>query len=80
MTDHTLNKLSKLHSREIEAQKAQVELENAVLGWRRNHVDLTMAELISILTHVFSSHLGSIAKYAIRHERHGDADKPGGLE
>jgi hypothetical protein len=50
-----------------------------LLDWRRDH-DLTTAELFSILGGTLGDQIAGIAKYLIREERHGDQDKPGGLE
>lgn len=41
---------------------------------------LTEAETIQVVTQVMSRVLLSVAKYAIRKERHGNTDKPGGIE
>ena len=43
--------------------------------------DLTEGERLRVVAKVFGGYVGSVAKYAIREERHpGQPDKPGGLE
>ena len=69
----------RLHPREMPVQRASADLRQAVCDWRDRH-DLTEAETLAVLTEVLGGSIGSIAKYAIREERHGDPDKPGGLE
>lgn len=58
-------------------REAEVQLRTAVLKILEG---LTEAEGLRVVNAVLSSHVGSVAKYAIREERHGDLDKPGGLE
>lgn len=70
----------RLHPREQIVGHARADLADAVFGWRRNHTDLTQAETISMLADVLGTSITGITKYAIREERHGDPDKPGGLE
>lgn len=41
---------------------------------------LTNAEYMRVVVSVLGDSLSRLARYAIRHERHGDLDKPGGLE
>lgn len=61
----------KIHSRERVIDEAGREL----YEWERKH-NLTWGEILQI----FTSRMATIAKYRIRYERHGDGDKPGGLE
>ena len=66
----------KLHRRELIVQDAESEFSGFYIDWLKKH-ELTYAEILSI----FSSRLASMAKYAIRSERHpDDPDRPGGLE
>lgn len=69
----------RLHPREAIVGQARTDLGEAVLDWRKTHA-LTTAETVAVLTEVFGDHLGGIAKYAIREERHGNQDKPGDVE
>lgn len=69
----------RLHPREAIVNRADSELRRIVADWQDGH-DLTEAEELSVLTSVFSRSIGSIAKYAIREERHGNPGEPGGLE
>lgn len=69
----------RLHPREEIVTRARVDLMEKLLDWRRDH-DLTTAELFSILGGILGDQIAGIAKYLIREERHGDQDKPGGLE
>lgn len=69
----------RLHPREEVVSRARVDLMEKLLDWRRGH-DLTTAELFSILGGTLGGEITGIAKYLIREERHGDQDRPGGLE
>lgn len=71
--------LPRIHPREEIVTKAEMDLHGAVLDVLKRY-DLTTAESIRVLTEAFSAQLHSIAKFCIRQERHGDADKPGGFE
>ena len=68
-----------IHPREMLVTQARMQLTDALIAWRKRNAELTVAELVSVITGEMSSMLLGIAKFAIRHERHGDADKPGGL-
>lgn len=68
----------KIHPREKKCTAAESELRGVILGLDQKH-KLTQAELIQVLTHVFSDEILSMMKYAIRQERHGNTDTPGGL-
>lgn len=71
--------MSTLHPREENVRRAEIAIDKAVseiIGREK----LTTAETIRVLVHTLGDRLASIAKFAIRLERHGDADKPGGVE
>ena len=72
--------LPKIHRREETVRKAQRALEKAILDWDEEHKDLTTAEHISVVQSAFYSHMSHLMRHLIRIERHGDPDKPGGLE
>jgi hypothetical protein len=78
---HDLGPLPRIHPRETKCHEAEIELSEAISTWRKKWGDeLTATESASILYHELSSRMRSMFKYAIRRERHGDTDKPGGLE
>jgi hypothetical protein len=68
----------KLHPREQLVMKERHKLERALLDFMES--DVTDAEYISVLSDVFGTAIATRAKYMIRRERHGNTDKPGGLE
>lgn len=70
--------LPQIHPREEKVRIAEIEIKKAIFEAFERH-DLTSAEQLRILSLVLSSEIGGIAKYAIRIERHGDADKAGGF-
>jgi hypothetical protein len=72
--------MPRLHARERVVTDARLELTEAVIDWRRKHDDLTWGELFSIVGEVLGGQVTGLAKYLIREERHGDQDKPGGIE
>lgn len=76
MTSH-LDDLPKLHEREQRVRAAASELRSNVFELGK---ELTTGEYLRILADVFGGEIASIAKYAIREERHGDQGIPGGLE
>jgi hypothetical protein len=69
----------KVHPREEQVRAAVTALRSAVSYIWKSQA-LTDAEMLSVVTTVLSEQVLSYAKYAIRYERHGDTDKPGGLE
>jgi len=74
-----LGPLPKEHPREKNVrsvERALINTYNAIV----EEAELTLAEQLHVLANFTSSRVGTIAKYAIRHERHGRGDKPGGLE
>lgn len=71
------NDLPTLHPRERLVTKAKLDLQMAIEGPLEG---LTEAEKLRVVNSVLSSYIGSVVKYAIREERHGDLEKPGGLK
>jgi len=72
----------KIHEREFIVNEAECEIEKAFIDVMieiKSKHELTIGEEIKIVTSVLTHWLGSIAKYMIRDERHGDSDKLGGL-
>lgn len=67
----------KLHEREIVVRRADVGLRTAIEDVIDKH-DLTAVEALQVVNAALSSWIGSYAKYAIRRERHGNEDTPGG--
>ena len=79
--DEMLGCLPKLHEREKVVRDAEESLRDKLLAWQKVWSSkLTTAEYLSVLQRVLSESVASCLKYAIRHERHGTSDKPGGLE
>lgn len=76
-----LNDLPKIHEREVLCRKAESELRSAVIGVTTSETcqKLTTLELLQVMQTVFNSDLQNVLKYAIRFERHGNTDTPGGL-
>ena len=71
----------RLHPREELVRDSRLELMNRLADWNEKHTEeLTEVEWIQIITSCFSWEMSTFCKFAIREERHGDADKPGGLE
>lgn len=68
--------LPRIHPREAIVNKAENDLRTAIAAAVR---ELTTAEELRVLASVFGDRVGGIAKYAIREERHGKTDKPGGI-
>jgi len=68
--------MPKLHPRYWIVKKAEVELSKAVMDIAQKH-ELTTAEQLKVVAAALGDAVGSIAKYAIRQERHGDSDTPG---
>ncbi len=75
---HDLGPLPRIHPREKIVREAASKLRLFLVEVTK---DLTEAEGLRIVNDVLSSHIGSIAHYAIRAERHpGEPDTPGGWE
>lgn len=68
----------KRHPREQYVREARGELQKSLLKWLE-FFDLTTAEEVMVLTTVMSGLITGTMKYAIREERHGDANVPGGV-
>ena len=66
------------HPREQQIREAETILQGAII--RVIESDLTLAEYVSVLSRVCSEAICEATKYVIREERHGSADKPGGVE
>lgn len=69
----------KIHKREAFYSKAKIELTNSILKIEKDF-ELTEMELLRLVNDCASSTIASIAKFAIRNERHGDCNKLGGIE
>ena len=68
------------HPRTQIVSEAEIELKTAYLDIADKH-ELTTGERLRVLSNAMHSGIASIAKYAIRHERHGKgSDKPGDIE
>lgn len=65
----------KLHKREKITIEAENELRGIILNWGDTY-KLTLVETLQILNSIVSTKL----KYALREERHGNCNKPAGLE
>jgi hypothetical protein len=63
----------------MKVNEAENELRKAILDIEQKF-ELTETETIRMVNGVCSETIGRIVKYHIRYERHGDTDKPGGLE
>lgn len=68
----------KRHPREQYVREARGELQKSLLKWLE-FFDLTTAEEVMVLTTVMSGLITGTMKYAIREERHGDANVTGGV-
>ena len=66
-----------MHPREKQIDEAERVLSKAIL--KLHKMDLTHNEFISVVTQVMSTTVLTTTKYAIRRERHGDPEQPGGL-
>jgi hypothetical protein len=64
-----------IHPRVKLVREAQIKLSGAISEAIR---ELTVAESLQVINGVMSDRIGTILKYEIRRERHGDTDKPGG--
>lgn len=66
--------------REQQCREAESALRQALSEWYEAHGDLTTTEHLRVVHAAFSDHVHAVLKCLIRIERHGDVDKPGGLE
>lgn len=70
--------LPRIHSREAAVKAAELDLSKAILDVVEKR-GLTDAEALRCVNAAFGDWIGSIAKHAIRAERHpDDPEKPGG--
>ena len=68
----------RIHHREEIVRKAEQEVSDALFKATK---DLTDGETLRVVVSVLGSHVGGMAKFMIRAERHpDDPDQPGGLE
>lgn len=72
-----LGPLPMMHPRETVVREAEREIDAAILEVIQKH-KLTTGEILQVINNCFSREIGLIARQAIRHERHGHGDKPGG--
>ncbi len=68
--------MPKIHPREELVGAAETAIRNAVHDATEK---LTEGETLRVLASVLCNEVGRIARHRIRIERHGLADKPGGL-
>ncbi len=71
----------RLHDREQVVAGAELALRELLITWQRS-ADvrlLTDWEYVRVVTRLLGDQIGMTAKFAIRYERHGDTDEPGGL-
>ncbi len=73
-----LGPLPTMHPREKVVTEAENEISAAIHEAFKKH-NLTTGEILRVVNSCLSREISMIAKYAIRHERHGEQDKPGGL-
>lgn len=68
----------RMHPRERVVRKARSALQSHLTQWLKHH-DLTTYEEIMVISDVMGSTITGAMKYAIREERHGDQNTPGGI-
>jgi hypothetical protein len=68
----------RIHPRETVVREAAQKLRSHLLTVVQES-DLTEGEQLRVISEVYSDWVASMAKYMIRHERHGNENKPGGL-
>lgn len=78
MSKEDLGPLPRIHSRERRCLDADLELSRAITEIATKH-ELTTVEELRLVNSTLSNHIGGILKFALRKERHGNTDKPGGL-
>ncbi len=74
----SLGPLPTLHPREKNVRDAETDIRLAIHEAIKKH-DLTTGEILRVVTACLSDEIGSIAKFAIRRERHRSTKKPGGV-
>ena len=72
-----MSDLPRIHPREAIVNRAESNLRVAI---EQATDGLTSREALRIVSSAFHHYLAGWAKYAIRKERHGDLDTPGGRE
>jgi hypothetical protein len=72
--------MPRLNPREAIVRRASLDLATIVADWSSRNPDLTAAEFLKVLLSVSHDQAQTLLKNAIREERHGDQDKPGGIE
>jgi hypothetical protein len=68
----------RIHPREATVRSAENELREEIHRVIEKH-ELTEAEALRMVNAVCSGWIGWVARYAVRQERHGNTDTPGGL-
>lgn len=69
----------KLHPREQIVRDAKIDLGRVITEWLERH-DLTSSEEIMVVCSEMFGMITGTMKYAIREERHGNVETPGGIE
>ena len=69
--------MPRMHPRVPIVNGAEIKLREALSEIRK---DLTEPEFLKVVANVLGDEVGTIAKYAIRQERHGCTDKAGDWE
>ena len=72
--------LPRIHRREKLITEAENNLRAAIQASGIRKMELTTAEYLQVLARIMHDEISGTLKSAIRQERHGDTDKPGGLE
>lgn len=80
MSSSNTDDLPRIHHREKLVREAESRLRGAIVDAGIHKLDLSEAEYLQVVSTVLHEQLSTTLKYAIRRERHGDTDKPGGLE
>lgn len=77
---HLRLEMPKLHDREQAVIDAERALHSCLMEWKKSHgYGLTFAEMVRVISYEMGMNISTAAKYAIRVERHGDHNEPGGL-
>jgi len=79
MGDKVRSTMPKLHEREALVRAAERVLRGALIEIATKH-ELTQMEYIQLCQNVLGGEILTTCKYAIRMERHGNTDTPGGFE
>ncbi len=67
-----------IHPREQQTELAARELGSFLIELQEKH-QLTTGEYLRVVNNECSATIARIARMAIRYERHGSGDKPGGV-